>query len=417
MAISDSEFVREFRRNWRILLVAFSCFVFAFSAPAFLLPFLYPEVIREFGWSREQAVFLASYKYLTGSIVAIVVGCFVDIIGVRRVLIFVSVLGGLALVSFLWTPGLVAYYAAGVMLGFAGAGTMVTIKVLISRAHHVSQATAMAVAMLGTSVGQTIVPFVATFLIADYGWRAGSALLSSGIWLVALPLMIVFLKGGTIDDDRPPSPVFAGTVVKGLAGERRFWLILIAVFAAGFVDQALTQHLVLYLRLDLGLSTTIVATVLSAIGLFGFVTRPFVGGLFDGLSTRGVALAYLVLATACVLALGALSPVLLSVFVVLRAVGHSAVLLDTLVLTKHVFGLKHIGILLGIYTAAVNFGFAIGPAVVSRLHAQSGSYTLAFIVCAVVAVVAALAVLPARPDHWLQSKQQGQAGAGPLVSG
>ena len=106
------------------------------------MPFLYPEVIREFGWTREQAVVLASYKYITGSIVAIVVGRFIDVIGVRRVLIGVSTLGGLALVSFLWTPGLAIYYAAGIMLGFSGAGTMVSIKVLVSRTFHISQGTA-----------------------------------------------------------------------------------------------------------------------------------------------------------------------------------------------------------------------------------------------------------------------------------
>ena len=96
------------------------------------MPFLYPEVIREFGWTREQAVVLASWKYLTGSIVAIVVGRFVDVIGVRRVLIVVSTLGGLALLSFLWTPGLTLYYVAGIMLGFSGAGTLVSCYVLFS---------------------------------------------------------------------------------------------------------------------------------------------------------------------------------------------------------------------------------------------------------------------------------------------
>ena len=419
MSIPDSEFVREFRRNWRVLLVAFSCFVFAFSAPAFLLPFLYPAVIEEFGWTREQAVFLASYKYLTGSVVAIVVGCFVDLIGVRRVLVSVTVMGGLALLSFLWTPGLFAYYAAGILLGFAGAGTMVTIKVLISRSHHVSQATAMAVAMLGTSVGQTLVPFVATYLIGDFGWRAGSAMLSTGIWLVALPLMMLFLKApeNNSASHREPPARLDWSIIRTLARQGRFWLIFVAVLAAGFVDQALTQHLVLYLRVDLGLGATTVATAVSAIGLIGFATRPLVGGLFDGLSNKGVALSYLVLAAACILALGALSPVLLSVFVVFRAIGHSAVLLDTLVLSKHVFGLRNIGVLLGIYTAAVNIGFAAGPAVVSRMQAMTGSYTMAFGVCAGLAVIAAIAVLPAKPEYWLQSREQGQAGAGPIVSG
>ncbi|MDH5345573.1 MAG: MFS transporter, partial [Gammaproteobacteria bacterium] len=305
MAIAESEFTLEFRRNWRVLVVASCCLLFALSVPAFFMPFLYPEVIREFGWSREQAVVLASWKYVTGSVVAVVVGRFIDVIGVRRVMITVSALGGLALLSFLWTPGLAVYYAAGILLGFSGAGTMVSIKVLISRTFHASQGTAMGIAMLSTGIGQVIVPFAATFLIAAYGWRVAAALLSTGIWAVALPLMVFYLNDRSFEDEADPGAresrklaVFDGSVASAFAGRREFWLIGFAVFAAGFVDQAFSQHLVLYLQEDLGLGPTIVASALSAIGLVGVLSRPIVGGLFDGLSVRGVSVSYLVLATA-----------------------------------------------------------------------------------------------------------------------
>jgi len=212
MAVPDNRFSQEFSENWRILTVAFTCLLFAFSAPAFLMPFLYPEVIREFGWTREQAVVLASYKYITGSIVSIVVGRFIDIISVRRVLIFVTILGGLAMLSFLWTPNLSIYYVAGIMLGFSGAGTMVSIKVLVSRTFHASQGTAMGVAMLGTGVGSILVPFAATFLMEAWGWRIGAALLSAGVWLIALPLMIFYLTDESFidasdDAETPPAAI------------------------------------------------------------------------------------------------------------------------------------------------------------------------------------------------------------------
>ena len=396
-----------------MLLVAFACLLFAFSAPAFFVPFLYPEVILEFGWTREQAVLLASSKYLTGSIVAIVVGHFIDIIGVRRVLITVSVLGGLALLSLLWTSGLTSYYVAGVMLGFSGSGTMVAIKVLISRTFHAAQGTAMGIALLSTSLGAVLVPFAATWLMAAYGWRLGSALLSAGVWLVALPVMIFFLTDRSFDQrsaaDRGDSaaPVAVDwSVVRQFASQRAFWLIFLAVFAAGFVDQSLIQHQVLYLREDLGLAANVVATVVSAIGLVAFATRPLVGGLFDSWSNRGVAVSYVALAAACVLAIGALNPLVLSLFVLFRAVGHSAVLLDTLVLAKHTFGLTHIGILIGIYTAAVNIGFAAGPPVVARLYTVTGSYVVPFLLCAVVAALAAAVLLPVRPDFWLRGRNE-----------
>ena len=394
-----------------MLLVAFACLLFAFSAPAFFVPFLYPEVILEFGWTREQAVLLASSKYLTGSIVAIVVGRFIDIIGVRRVLITVSVLGGLALLSLLWTSGLASYYVAGVMLGFSGSGTMVAIKVLVSRTFHAAQGTAMGIALLSTSLGAVLVPFAATWLMAAYGWRLGSALLSAGVWLVALPMMIFFLTDRSFDqrsaaergDSAAPVAV-DWSVVRQFASQRAFWLIFFAVFAAGFVDQSLIQHQVLYLREDLGLGATVVASTVSAIGLVAFVTRPFVGSLFDGWSNRGVSVSYVALGAACVLAVGALNPLVLSLFVLFRAVGHSAVLLDTLVLAKHTFGLTQIGILIGIYTAAVNIGFAAGPPVVARLYMITGSYVVPFLLCAVVAALAAAVLLPVRPDYWLRGR-------------
>lgn len=411
MSITDSEFVREFSRNWQVLVVAFACFVFAFSAPAFLMPFLYSEVIEEFGWSREQAVILASWKYVTGSIVAIVVGRFIDVIGVRQVLITVSTIGGLALLSFLFTSGLATYYAAGIMLGFSGAGTMVAIKVLISRTFHASQGTAMGIAMLGTSIGGFVVPFAATFLMDAYGWRVGSALLSAGIWLIAMPLMIFFLTDRSFEDrsdnaEEVRPSAFDWDVARRFAADHRFWLIFFAVFGAGFVDQAFIQHQVLYLREDLGLGATLVASAVGGISLLGLVCRPLVGSLFDGFSTRGVSLSYLILAAAGLLALGALNPMLLGVFVVLRAVGHSAVLLDTLVLAKHTFGLRNIGMLLGLYTAAVNIGFAAGPPVVARIYSVTGSYTVPFIVCAGIATIAAIILLPIRPNDWLARRNR-----------
>jgi cyanate permease len=80
------------------------------------------------------------------------------------------------------------------------------------------------------------------------------------------------------------------------------------------------------------------------------------------------------------------------------------VLLDTLVLAKHRFGLAHIGILIGVYTAAVNIGFAAGPPVVARLYMLTGSYVVPFLACAGVGLLAAAVLLPIKPVYWLQSR-------------
>ncbi|MCH7853537.1 MAG: MFS transporter [Proteobacteria bacterium] len=407
MWANNSVFTNEFRQNWRMLAIAFACLLFAFSAPLIALPFLFGSIMEEFGWTREQVTLLASAKYATGAVFSIITGRFIDVIGVRRTLIFVSTVGALAMVSFLWTPNLTVYYLSGILLGIAAPGTIVAVKVLISRTFHASQGTAMGMVMIGTSIGSIIFPIAITALIAAVGWRLAIATLSLGIWCITLPLLLFCcneqsfgfsqkdVEGGTAQHH------IAWSALGNLMLKGDFWLIALAVMMAGFVDQAIMQHQVLYLTIDLEMKATFVAGIVSAIGLVGIAGRIVVGTVFDKASSKGVSLMYLVLAVACLFALGLLNPYVLAAFIVFRAVGHSAVLLDTTVLTKHRFGLANIGVLLGIYTAMVNIGFALGPWVVARMYEVNGSYTAAFVLCAVVGVAAAAILMPVRPRYWL----------------
>ena len=123
----DASFRGELQANWPVLVLAFNCLLFGFSAPAFALPFLFSEVIDEFGWTREQATLLASAKYLTGAVAALVVGRCLDMIGVRAALVAALGIGGIALVSLFFVNGLAVLYLAGVLLGLAGPGAMVAV--------------------------------------------------------------------------------------------------------------------------------------------------------------------------------------------------------------------------------------------------------------------------------------------------
>lgn len=411
MKITNSVFLSEFRENWPVLLAAMVCLLFAFSAPSFSLPFLFRSVIDEFGWTREQATLLASAKYATGAVVSIIVGRFIDTTGVRRALIIVSTLGAIAMVSFLWVPNLTFYYLAGMLLGVAGPGTIVAVKVLISRTFHASQGTAMGVAMLSAAIGSIIVPLTIRVLIDEFGWRIAIALMSLGVWLIALPMLIFYLSDESFESvdaaaerlAAKPTVLHWGPVFE-LMKKAQFWLIGIAVLIAALVDQAFQQHSVLYLEVDLKMDPTFVAAGISIMGVVGLGARILVGGIFDKWSARGVSFCYIALSLGCIVALGALSPALFATFIVLRAVGHSAVLLDTTVLGKHVFGLANIGIVLGVYTAFVNIGFALGPWVMARMYDTSGSYLSAFVLCTVLGIFAAVILLPVRPVYWQAMK-------------
>jgi predicted MFS family arabinose efflux permease len=209
--------------------------------------------------------------------------------------------------------------------------------------------------------------------------------------------------------------------------EPRFWAIGAALFLVSLVDQAFTQHQVLIYD-DAGIDRRWTAIGVSAIGVFGIITRLIVGNILDATSNRGLAILWWVLSISILMAFWIASPIIFMAYVVFRAVGHSAVLLDALTLTKHVWGpSKSLGMMLGVYGAMSSAGFAIGPWLMGRMHDMSGSYGSAFMLFATVPVVASLLIWWVEPVFWRQlkaeaagaklAKAQGDVEAAPVVGG
>lgn len=396
----------ELREHWLVLLIAFCALFFGFSAPAFALPFVFPEVIKEFGWSRQEATFIASAKYLTGAVAALVVGRFLDVTGAWVALFCAIGIGAAALFSFVFVNNLTAYYIVGFALGLAGPGAMVAVLVLVARACKEAQGTATGIALLGTSLGSVVVPLVASWAIDAYGWRWGMAFLSLGVWLVAMPLLVLgmFSKRLTVGQ-RPTSIVSVpgGSPMRyilELMGERTFWLLVIAFFVTAMADQAFIQHQVLILD-DTGMSRGTIAAGVSAMGVIGIACRLIVGNVLDASGSRGLALLYTALTTSAICGFFIANPLVFGVYVVTRAIGHATVLLDGPVIVRQCYGTQHLGTLLGTFTALTSVAFAVGPWVMAAMFDASGSYKSAFALFIVLPLVASAAISLVRPVDWL----------------
>lgn len=402
----DAALRTELKQHWLVVAVAFCTLLFGFSAPTFALPFLFPEVIKEFGWSREQATLLASAKYLTGAVAALLIGRFLDATGVWIALIVSTGIGGIALVMFLFVDSLTSYYLVGLLLGFAGPGSMVAVQVLVARTFHDSAGTAVGFALLGTALGSVVVPLVASAAIGGLGWRFGMASLSFGIWCVSMPLLIYGLFAKSLatgqrvsrDPAVPADPPFA--YILSLTKERTFWLLAVAFFITAMIDQAYIQHQVLILN-DLEMSRATVAIGISAMGAIGIVCRVAVGNILDRSSSRGLAALYMTMTGTALLAFVLVNPLAFAVFVILRAISHATVLLDGPVIAKHCYGTRNLGTVLGVFTAITSLGFAIGPWLVGRLFDTSGSYASSFALFAVLPLGAAAAIAMVTPRDWL----------------
>jgi len=402
----DAAFRDEIRTNWSALALAFMCMLVAFGGPGFSLPFIIKEMISVYGWSREEAALLASFKYLTGAVFAIIVGRFLDIFGIRYALIATSIIAGSALSMFLWIDSLGTYYLAGILLGFGSPGMVVALKSFLSRAFTAGQGTAIGIMWMGASGASVLVPFLITAAIGAWGWRYGIASMSLGIWLVALPVLVFAFPAKHMENPEDiAGRKISNSAFAVLFSDRRFWSLGLAFLLAGVVDQAFIQHQPLIFA-DIGLNDQMIALAVSAFGMLSFLTRAPTGNFFDAKSNKGIAITYLLLSFASVLALVITNPVILIIYVSFRAIGHSGVLLDTTTAAKHTFGVQNIGLLLGLFTAFVNLGFAIGPWLMGRMFDASGSYVTSFWVFGAIGLVAAAVILAVKPEKWLATRAQ-----------
>lgn len=391
--------------KWWVVFAAFLCLVFMFAVPTFMVPVLYSPIIDEFGWSRTQVSLFATVKFSAGAIVGILFGFLLDRMSIRKIVIFSGVLSGLAMVAFLGIHSLVTFYAVGLALGVGAVGIMIAMKVLVSRSFRKRQGFAIGIALLGTSVGgafiRALTPQLLNLEIGSraLGWRGSVALMSAGVWFVALPTFLWIVRGDLSQPGTAADPKADGDF-SDVFRSHTFWMLGVAVLLIGFVDQAIAQHFVLFLDKDVGLGLAAAAGAASVASMISIGGKVGFGWFYDKLSVRGVMICYMLMAVSVLIAIPAQGTLLLGALVLTRGLSHGGAIVDIPVLSKHCFGPKSLGRTIGLLTACVTIGFAAGPPTIGYLYDTQGTYRYAFMLLAAMAVAAGLFVLAAKPVYW-----------------
>jgi len=110
---------------------------------------------------------------------------------------------------------------------------------------------AIAIASMGFSCGEAILPFLAVILIGVIGWRA-TYQVTAVMWLCFIPLVLWLLKGHELrhqqhvaelaEEEKYQSDVVASVSRRQMLSEPRFYLLLPAVLAPSYIGTALFFH-------------------------------------------------------------------------------------------------------------------------------------------------------------------------------
>lgn len=367
----------------------------------------------QFGWSRGQVSLAFTMATLTAMLTMPLTGWLTDRWGARRPILFCTVVfGALFAALSLLTPHLWHLYALFLLLGLVGPGTSaVPHASLITRWFTQRRGLALGVAMCGTALGGVIWPAATQGLLAAFGWRATYALLGGAVLLIAVPLLLAFLKEPAAVHPTATLPKTAvaapGLNRREALGSSVLWLMLIAFFIVSASIQACMIHLPPLLK-DRGMTAESAALAASLMGAAGMIGRLGTGYLLDLLpAARVPALAFSLVAAGIFTLFAGARGGGAYLAAMLIGFGYGAESATIPYLVSSYFGMRSFAEIYSYLFITVPLGGALGPALMGIGFDHFGSYQLVLLGCGIATALAALMLLRLR-SYKLYSARQGE---------
>lgn len=372
----------EFRLGWRTLaaaLVGVACG--ASPIPFNVLPLVMGPIHAEFGWDFAAIAAGVTLFGVIASLLAPVFGALADRYGVRPVALTSLLLFGLVFAAFYFVPPTVAgWWIFWAILGVIGIGsTPVTWSRAVSMWFSKNRGLALGIMLIGTSLAAVVVPQIAQYAIANYGWRTAFPAAALLPLLIALPLGLLWFREPR-PEERPAGIMDAqgnltGLTLREALRSYRFWVLLASILIIALAYGGAHIHMAQIVAFH-GFSAGTAATVLGVVALGILAGRVIVGLLFDRFWAPGVAFPALLLpAIACYLLMGTQTPlemIMLGGFLLGFAAGAESDVIAFL--AARYFGMAHYGKIYGALYMPFGIGSAISPIVYGMVRDGSGSY-------------------------------------------
>jgi predicted MFS family arabinose efflux permease len=368
--------------------VVFGCFValmvnngvvsnFTFSV--FLKP-----ITEELGWGRAT---ITSAMFLAGVVAAFVtpvVGKLMDVYGVQRVTLPGLILYALLFASFsLLQPSLLMLYAIAGTAAIAGhVQTPMGYSKIISSRFEDHRGIALGIAVSGVGAGTVVIPQIAQFLIAHFGWRLAYVGVAITVLIFALPMVYLFLgepsRSTAERATHAPLDNQQGPTASVIIRDKRFYLLLFMFFFSAIAINGTITHIVATMT-DRGYTPAVATSVLSTAGAALIVGRLISGYCLDRFHGPYVATVFYLMAGSgiALIASGAGGLPMAFAGTVLCGMGLGAEgdLLGYFV--SRYFGLKSFGTIYGFMIGIFSLGNGVGPFLMGLSYDKLGSYLTA----------------------------------------
>ena len=395
-----------------IIVVAAFCIMVAMWGAYLSFGVFFKPLINEFGWTRAMTSGAFSLSMIISGLLGIVMGVLTDRLGPRLVMTFCGFFFGLghilmSQVGSVWQ----LYLFYGVIIGTGMSSVMVSLLSTVAKWFTKRRSLMTGVVLTGSGICSLIAPPVATWLIFTYGWRMSYIIVGCVVIVIATsasqflrrdPAQMALVPYGESEEEREWKAGVEGFSLKEAVYTVQLWLVLGLNFCFGICMFALIVHIVPHAT-DMGMSASGAANILAIIGGMVVVGRIVLGHAADKIGNKQVFIIGFILTSAASFWLVSAAEMWrLYLFAVVFGFAHGGMGVSESPLVAELFGLSSHGLIFGAAILGFTIGAAIGPLLAGYIFDVTGSYQVAFLVCAsagIVGLALTMLVRPIRGKH------------------
>jgi len=393
-----------------VVVVAACTVIAVLSAANYSYGIFLKPMAAEFDWTRAMTSGAHSTAMLVQGFILIVTGRLTDRFGPRIVTVVCSCLYALGLflmaqIEAVWH----LYLFWGVIVGLGTGGGLVPMTSTVARWFVKRRGLMNGIVVAGVGIGTMIGPPASSHFLLSYGWRT-SYVIIGGICLVLLVVASQFLRrdpeqkgllpyGSSLVEQKEPTQDLGGFSLSGSLHTRQLWMICTIYMLFGISQMAIMIHIVPHAT-DQGISPIAAANIMTVIGGLGIAGRVILGGAADRIGNKKALIIGLGLMSVAVFSLQISGDMwLLYIFAAAFGFGYGGEIALMSPVMAELFGLRALGVILGVVSCAYFIGCAIGPLVAGHMFDVTGNYYSAFLICGIFCIIGLILVLLLKSTH------------------
>ena len=393
--------------GWFILLACILIMALGYAPQVSCISLFIKPITEELGFTRSGFALVSTIAALTMAFMSPFIGKVMAKPYMQKVMLLCMIGDCIAYYCYSFARTLPQFYVIALILGLFECGaTMIPVSVLITNWFQKKRGLVMSLAMIGTSLGGTILSPIIGNLIVSHGWRFSYRALGIARLLILVPLIFFVVRRSPADvGTKPYGADEAGEPGKAKKIEREwnvalrdvrrtpmFWCFILGSTLVSATGAMITQ--IPPAVMDAGYSTTKAASIAS---LYLFIAIPgklLLGHIFDRYGVKtGILLGHSVFFLSVVSLLFIQYPPILYLMAVLFGLGTCIGTVNAPVITSGIFGTKHYSEIYGFLSLFLNVGYAVGGPLIASSYDLTGSYHIAWIVIAALVVLMTILLL------------------------